>query len=63
MVGDVKHEIRAREGAGMFILRKRGLRGAGWGRAHHWGLLSEGILSEEKLNLRCRVPMGRTVPC
>ena len=36
--------------------------GRGWGTARHWGLLSEGILLEEKLNLHGRAPVGRTMP-
>lgn len=62
MVGDSKHEIRTREELGMFILPKRGVVGQGVGRARHWGLLSEGILLEEELNLHGRAPVGRTMP-
>ena len=63
MIGGLKREIRTREEPGMFILQKRGWMEEGMGKTHHWGLLCEGILSEEELNLHCRAPKGRTMPC
>ena len=62
MVGDSKHEIRTR-GEWVCLSYRRGeWQGMGWGRAHHRGLLSEGILSEEELSLQGGAPVGRTRP-